>query len=98
MTSPSPSEKPDAGHESKKPRRSFRFPAGPGAQIEIAVFQFTGTAQGGGEYTTDSIVVHRSYRDGDEWKRTQGFRVTDLPIIALGLQRVWNTLMDEKQA
>ena len=82
-----------------KPRLSFKFPAGQGAQIEVAVFQYQGQQpNGGGSYTTDSVVVHRSYHDGKEWKRTQGFRVSDLPIVALALQRAWNALTDEKTA
>jgi hypothetical protein len=97
MTSERTAEKPDAGQESKKPRFSLRYPAGQGAQVEVAVFQFSGTGQGGGEYTTDSIVVHRSYHDGKEWKRTAGFRVSDLPVVALAVQECWRRLMEERK-
>lgn len=85
-----------APKDRQKPRASFKFPAGKGAHIEVAVFQFSGKQDDGGDYTTDSIVVHRSYHDGQAWKRTQGFRASDLPVVALGMQRVWQFLMDER--
>jgi len=35
-----------------------------------------------------SITLDKSYKEGNEWKRTKSFKVADLPKIIIGLEEV----------
>ena len=38
--------------------------------------------------TFNSITIDKSYKDGDEWKRTKSFKPADLVKLQLGISKV----------
>ena len=48
----------------------------------------------GRDRTFHKVAVQRSYKDGDEWKRTTSFGRDDLPVVNTVLQRAWDFILD----
>jgi hypothetical protein len=52
--------------------------------IDVAVWENDG--KNGKYYTT---TLERSYKDGEEWKKTNSLRTSDLPKAILALQKAY---------
>lgn len=52
--------------------------------IDCAVWKQEGEK---GDFLTVSII--RSYKDGEEWKQTNSFRINDIPVIQVVLQKAF---------
>ena len=64
------------------PEKSFRIGA-----LSASVFLNTAKADDGGEARSfRSVSLQRRYRDGETWKSTTSFRLTDLPTALTVLQ------------
>ncbi|MBT4871005.1 MAG: hypothetical protein HON47_05510 [Candidatus Diapherotrites archaeon] len=57
--------------------------------IEAAVWE--NTSKEGNKYFTTSM--ERNYKDGEEWKKTNSLRSTDLPKAILALQKAFEFTM-----
>lgn len=69
-----------------KPAKIFR--CGPDA---LAIWSENKTVNGA-VVELHSIKLDKSYKEGDQWKRTQSFAVEDLPKIAMLAQEAYKYL------
>jgi hypothetical protein len=87
----------NGGAEKKDPPvYSRRFYIGGSGSIEAAVWE---KEVGDDKRLTHTVTVSRSYKDGDEWKRSDSFWPQDLPALALALQdcALWIAEQDAKR-
>ena len=86
----------EAGEETKKPVASFG-PYGTGsALIEAAVWRNVIEGDDKKDIEVFSVSVTKSYKQGDEWKRSTSFRQHEIPVIQYALGKAYEWLMDEK--
>jgi len=67
----------DEEKKSNKPVKSFKS-----ALIELAVWENQAKDKDGKEFISTSFTIHRSYKDGDDWKTTTSFRPSDMPRVS----------------
>lgn len=53
------------------------------------------TKEGDREFKT--VTVTRSYKDGEEWKRTNSLRTNDIPKAIMGLQKAYDELTTKEK-
>ena len=56
------------------------FKAGP---VRAAVWTRTAKNRDGTEFTTYSVQIDKTYKQGEDYKRTNNFNVQDLPRVSL---------------
>jgi len=67
----------------KQPIRTFNS-----GVLTVSVWE--NTAQKDGEtFTTHSVTIQRSFRDGNEWKQSTSLRNKDLPIVQIMLTKAF---------
>lgn len=49
-----------------------------------------------GEFLTHNVSCKRTYKDGDEYKSTQGFRADDLPFVIQLLTAAYAYVLDQQ--
>ena len=62
---------------SKKPVHSIRL-----GRIEVAIWENEGQ-----KGSFHNVTVSRSYKDGDDWKKSDSFGRDDLPLVAKALDQ-----------
>ena len=70
-----------------KPAETLTFPA-QGGRIEIAIWENTQKTDNG-DRTVYSVTIQRTYRDGEEWKRSKTLFPGDLLPCAEGLRQAF---------
>ena len=65
-----------------------------GGSIEVAVFPKT-VKSDNGEFETFNVSAKRSWKDGDEYKSSQGFRGDDIPLLVSLLQQAHSFICQE---
>jgi len=61
---------------------------GPEHTIKVGGVQIALWVNSSKKGTFSSVTIDRSYKDGDEWKRTKTFRLTDLVKIQIGISKL----------
>ena len=65
---------------SKSPEKTFRIGS-------VSASVFVNEVQGdGGKRQIRNVNLQRRYKDGDEWKSTSSFGISDLPLAIRALQ------------
>lgn len=72
--------------EGKKPIEVFKA-----GGIRAAVWENT-IKRNGQDIVVHSVQIDRTYKDGDEWKRTSRFDARDLPKVALVARKAFEYL------
>lgn len=67
-----------------------------GSYVECAVFRHE-VEQGESSFTSHSVSLRRSYRDGDAWKDTRSLRSDDLLVASHLLQRAYAWISDQER-
>ena len=62
------------------PIKSFRVGA-----IQLSVWE--NPLKGDKEGVVRSCTITKSYKDGEAWKQTTSFKINDLPLIQLAMQK-----------
>ncbi len=80
-----------------------RPPRKPIHEIRLSRIRASIWANGGeGQRTWYSVVVSRSFRDGDVWKETTSFNRDDLPIVAKAAEMayawIWSRTIESREA
>ena len=73
---------------SKKPVQTFRLRG-----VTASVFA-NEVKKSGKEYLFHKVRLTRTYKDGDDFKRTSGLDRDDLPIAAHLLDKAWKYILD----
>jgi hypothetical protein len=77
------------------PVKTLSYPAGPGNQIQLAIWENEKTKDGE-EYKSYSITIQRRYREGEQWKSASGFRASDTLIVAFACQQAFEHVQELK--
>lgn len=72
-----------------KPEKTFRI-----GSVSASVFLNDGKS----DNPFRSIVVQRSYKDGDDWKYTNSFTLKDAPLALAVLQKAMDYVLDKEAA
>ncbi len=82
------------GSGGNKPAASFRHHSA-GGIVEVAVWSHE--VQGdNGPFTSYSVTCSRSYKDGNDWKRTSSLRAGDIPLLLIALQDAFRWVCNER--
>jgi len=82
------SAKESAAPSAAKPVKVFRMHG-----ISVSIFE-NHTTTNGRDVLFYKVALQRSYRDGDEWKRSTSFGRDDLPTASLLLQEAWAFILE----
>ncbi|MEM7516027.1 MAG: hypothetical protein AAF368_03765 [Planctomycetota bacterium] len=83
--------------DKKKPVASFGPYYSGGSYVETAIWEneSAGEAQAGPSY---AVSFSRSYKDGEEWKRSKSLRAQDIPVLKHALQECYGWLLSRREA
>lgn len=73
--------------EGNKPEKKFRAGA-----VSATIWKNTGKKDGD-EFEYRTVSIDRNYKDGDDWKTTNSFRVNDLPKLANVANKAYDFLV-----
>ena len=80
--------------EPKSPVQNFGPYATGSGLIEVAIWENQIVVDGDREVAVHSVTITRSYKQGDEWKKSSSFRQADLPVVQYALGKTYAWLMD----
>jgi len=82
----------DSGHQ--PPAETLRYPTR-GGVVEISIWE---NVQNGdqGERVTYAVTVQRSYKDGENWKKSKSLFPGDLLAAAVGLQQAYIAICNQQ--
>ncbi len=73
-----------------KPEKVFRF-----GSISARIF-LNEVEQNGTTRSFRNVKLQRAYREGEEWKTSSSFTLTDLPLAMAALQRAADYVADKE--
>jgi len=77
------------------PVATVSVPAGQGSQVQASVWA-NDVRKGQQSFTAYSVTIQRRYNDDGEWKSANGFRQTDLLLVAYVAQKAYDLLIEKK--
>lgn len=78
--------------ETNVPEKKFSTGA-----ITATIWKNTGKKKDGDEFDYYTVGIDRRYKDGDEWKSSNSFRLNDLPKLGVVCNKAYEYLVLKEQ-